>query len=251
MELLRYALSLTYPERLLMLKIIGELRPPKELPTPKLDLTLAIPTETGYELPTTGLAKILPPPPTYECPICYETGESHFQCPNGHTAACLPCLQHIYDCPMCRLPIRDEFMETANETDDEYESDHERDDSEEFNPMTNHRDLADESFTLTIDDTEGQHHEFTLEFCGSSNLRTSFTVREGTDLTSAPFFTLTKNHSFWMEIFNSNGGEKRYSLTQGERNRLMTLYLNRCVNDYAGLHFTPARGPVLIKGDYY
>lgn len=63
------------------------------IPTPTLlPLTLAIPTETGYELPKLEMPKILPPPPTYECPICYETDDSHLLCPNGHTALCLDCL---------------------------------------------------------------------------------------------------------------------------------------------------------------
>lgn len=123
-------------------------------PPPKLDLTLAIPTETGYELPTTGLAKILPPPPTYECPICYETGESHFQCPNGHTAACLPCLQHIYNCPICRLPIRDEFIETANETANETADETADSDSESEIDVN---DIMEPDYDIALNDWRQSH----------------------------------------------------------------------------------------------
>jgi hypothetical protein len=116
--------------------------------------------------------------------------------------------------------------------------------------MTDPTELDQTSYILTIDTEEGGEHEIELQYAGSSALRTSFCVR-GQDLTTAPFFTLTKNHSFWLDIFNSNGGEKRYSLSPNERQRFRDLYLNRCVGRYAGLHFTPARrGPVLIKADY-
>jgi len=135
-------------------------------------------------------------------------------------------------------------MDLNNYSDD----DHERDDSNEFNPMTDHRDLAGATFTLTIDDDQGEEHEITLEYNNTTTRRTSFSVGGGGDIHS-PLFWLDKNHSFWMEIFNSNGGEKRYTLTVGERRRLMDLYVRRSVG--SDLHFTPARrGPVLIKADY-
>lgn len=112
-ELIYLACSLSYDEKLVMVDMLKNMIKKESPPRPKLViptytddvvLDLKIPTPTIPRVPTPP-----PPPPTYECPICYDIGENHKQCPNNHTAACLQCYNKILDCPICRLPLRDEF----------------------------------------------------------------------------------------------------------------------------------------------
>ena len=40
-----------------------------------------------------------------ECPVCFGTIKSVFQCQNGHITGCKDCISKLDKCPICRYPL--------------------------------------------------------------------------------------------------------------------------------------------------
>ena len=133
-----------------------------EIPSPLLDLNLAIPTETGYnlEIPRNDIPVAIPVAiPTTECPICFNVDDSHLQCPNGHTASCLDCLSKMMEtgftvkCPICRKPLDETPDETADETADETDSDTDSDTDSEIDV----NDIMDADYDTALNEWRQSH----------------------------------------------------------------------------------------------